>query len=222
MPSQDSFGLNQIIDISLPVREGVPIWPDSTGVHLEWTKKVSKGDLSNLTRLDMDVHIGTHVESPLHSFADVAAIDQIPLEVFIGKALVAHIPAVKIVTAADLEKLNLPRKPERLLLRTDNSELWEKTEQNFKEDFVGLSVDAAQWIADRKIRVIGNDYLSVANFQQGKEVHEILLKNGVCIIEGLNLCKVDPGEYELICLPLRLMGREAAPARAILWRYSTN
>ncbi|MDP3244334.1 MAG: cyclase family protein [bacterium] len=220
MSTLDSFEFNQIIDVTLPLIEGVPVWPESTGLHFSWTKNVKAGDSSNLTRLDMDVHIGTHAEGPLHSFTDVTSIDDIPLDIFIGRAFVAHLPGIKIINAVDLEKLNLPSNVERLLLRTDNSEFWQESRQNFRENFVGLSIDAAQWIVNHKIRLVGSDYLSIANFKQGKEVHDVLLKVGIVIIEGLNLSQVVIGEYELICLPLKLTGREAAPARAVLLHLS--
>ncbi len=205
-----------IIDISLPLEEGVPVWPGSTGINLSWTLRLERGALSNLTRLDMDIHIGTHVEGPLHSFPGAASVDEIPLEIFMGRALVVDLPSINIITAGDLEKLNLPEGVERLLLRTKNSEFWRNFRQAFWEDFVGLAADAAQWIADHKIKLIGLDYLSIANFKQGDAVHKTLLKNGVFILEGLNLLMAPAGEYELVCLPLKLIGREAAPARAVL------
>lgn len=205
-----------IIDISLPLEESVPVWPGSTGIHLNWTLRLERGEPSNLTRLDMDVHIGTHVEGPLHSFSNEISVDQIFLENFIGKALVVDLTSVSIITADDLEKLKLSRGVERLLFRTKNSEFWENHKQSFREEFVGLSSDAAQWIVDRKIKLVGIDYLSVANFKEGDAVHKILFKKGVVILEGLNLLMAPAGEYELICLPLKLAGREAAPARAVL------
>lgn len=205
-----------IIDISLSLEEGIPVWPDSTGINLSWTLRLERGEASNLTRLDMDVHIGTHVDGPLHAFDNVAAIDEIPLEAFMGKTLVVDLPLIDIITAKDLEELKLSRGVERLLFRTKNSKFWKKSKQAFREKFVGLSLDAAQWIVDHKIKLVGIDYLSVANFKQGDTVHEILLKNGVVILEGLNLLMAPAGEYELVCLPLKLIGREAAPARAVL------
>ncbi|MEK7067606.1 MAG: cyclase family protein, partial [Patescibacteria group bacterium] len=147
----------------------------------------------------MDIHIGTHVEGPLHSFPGAASVDEIPLEIFMGRALVVDLPSINIITAGDLEKLNLPEGVERLLLRTKNSEFWRNFRQAFWEDFVGLAADAAQWIADHKIKLIGLDYLSIANFKQGDAVHKTLLKNGVFILEGLNLLMAPAGEYELVC-----------------------
>lgn len=210
------MGKTSIIDISLPLETGVPVWPDSPGLNLTWARRLDKGEPCNLTRLDMDIHIGTHIDAPLHSLDKAAAIDEIPLEVLAGRALVVDLSGVGVITAKDLEALNLPQGVERLLFRTKNSEFWRDFKQAFREDFVGLAADAAQWLVGRKIKLVGLDYLSVANFKQGDAVHEILAKNNVTILEGLNLLMAPAGEYELVCLPLKLTGREAAPARAIL------
>lgn len=206
----------RFIDVTLPIDKGMPIWPDSTGINFSWTHCLNKGGTVNLTRLDMDVHAGTHVEGPLHYYANAISVDEIPLEIFLGRALVVDLPAVDKITANDLEKLSLPKGIKRLLFRTKNSELWKDFKQSFYEDFVGLSSGAAQWVVDKKIKLIGIDYLSVANFKQGRSVHEILLKGGVVILEGLNLLMAPAGEYEIICLPIKLIGREASPARVIL------
>lgn len=205
-----------IIDISLPLEDGIPIWPDSTGINLSWALRLERGESSNLTRLDIDVHVGTHIEGSLHSFSDGISIDKILLENFIGRASVVDLSLVDVITAKDLEKLNLSDGVERLLFRTKNSEFWKNFNQTFREDFVGLSSDAAQWIVDHKIKLVGIDYLSVANFKEGDAVHKILFKKGVVILEGLNLLMAPVGEYELVCLPLKLIGREASPVRAIL------
>jgi len=164
----------------------------------------------------MDVHIGTHLESALHSFADSAAVDKIPLELLIGPVTVVSLTGLKIIKAQDLELANIPSSATRVIFKTDNSKKWLDGTGEFNQDFVGLSADGAQWLVDHHINLIGNDYLSVANLKEGPTVHEILLKNKAAIIEGLNLAEVEPGEYELICLPLKLEGREGAPARAVL------
>lgn len=206
----------KIIDISTPLNNNAPVWPDSTGVQISWTLRVEKNDPSNLTRLDADIHVGTHVEGGLHSFADGIAVDQIPLECFIGPALVVYFPNDQVISATALESARLSNNTTRVLFKTRNSKLWVSGAQEFQKDFVGLDASAARWLVDHKIQTVGMDYLSVACYTEGRAVHEILLKNNIAIIEGLNLSAVDPGEYKLICLPILLPEREAAPARAIL------
>lgn len=205
-----------IIDISTPLKNGALIWPGSTGVQVSWTLRVEKGEPSNLTRLDADVHIGTHIEGGLHSFAEGIAADKIPLENFIGPAEVIYLPDVEIISAEVLSGVQLSNNTTRVLFKTGNSDLWRRGEQQFQKDFVGLTADGAQYLVECGVRLVGNDYLSVAKFTDGPAVHGILLKAGVAIIEGLNLDNVKPGVYQLVCLPILLPGREAAPARAVL------
>lgn len=205
----------KIIDISIPLKKGMPIWPKSTGIHLTNVLSLSRGDSANVTRLDMDLHTGTHIESPLHFISNGSRIDKIPLENLMSPALVVDLPKVKSITAANLENLNLPKKTSRLLLKTSNSNLWQK-EEKFQRDYVGLTPNAASWLVKRGIQLVGIDYLSIAQYKKTSEVHQILLKNKVIILEGLNLSKVEPGIYQLICLPLKFVNTEASPVRAIL------
>jgi arylformamidase len=134
----------------------------------------------------------------------------------VGEAYVADLPDVETITASSLEHLALPPGVTRLLLRTRNSALWAGEMGAFREDYTALTSDAAQWVVDRGIRLIGVDYLSVQHYHDGPLTHQILLHAEVVILEGLNLGHVAPGEYELLCLPLKLVGADGAPARAIL------
>jgi arylformamidase len=159
-----------------------------------------------------NVHTGTHIDAPLHHLPDGLSAADISLDALIGPAVVVDLSEIDVVTAETLERLNLSASTQRLLLRTRNSRLWVEGVREFRTDYVALTADAAQWIVDHGIRLIGMDYLSVQRYHDGPETHLILLRAGVVIVEGLNLA----GEYELICLPLRLVGAEGAPARAIL------
>lgn len=184
--------------------------------------RLSAGDANNVSRLDCDVHIGTHVDAPWHFLEDGATVEQLPLDIMIGPATVAYLSEVSAVHASDLADLALPQGTKRLLLRTRNSELWAAGVTEFREDYVALAADAARWLVDQGIRLIGVDYLSVQRYKDSPLTHQILLVAGVIIIEGLNLANVQPGAYELICLPLRLVGADGAPARAVLRRLSDN
>jgi len=212
----------EIIDLSLPLKPELPYWPGSKGIRLNPVKRMADGDEENLSRLDSDVHTGTHVDAPWHYVENGHTVDHLPLDVLIGPAFVSFLPEVSQITAGDLSAIKLPPNTRRLLLRTRNSELWARGVTNFKEDYVALTADAAQWVVDRGIRLIGVDYLSVQRYIDSPLTHRILLEADVIIIEGLNLDGVQPGRYELICLPIRLVGADGAPARAILRRLRGN
>jgi len=172
--------------------------------------------------LDCDVHSGTHVDAPLHFLSNGGPVEAISLDVLIGPALVAYLPHISRVTAADLEALDLTADVRRLLIRTSNSDLWTAKVREFQRDFVALTTDAAAWVVERDIRLLGVDYLSVQRFGDGPEVHQILLGAAVAVVEGLSLAGAEPGGYELTCLPLRLVGAEGAPARAVLRKQNSK
>lgn len=208
--------MSRLIDVSVPLHNGMPFWPDTPGFRRIQFRKLADGDSCNNSRLETDVHIGTHVDAPLHFVERGAGVDQLPLEDLVGPATVGHLPGADSVGVKELESLSLAGDVRRLLLRTRNSLLWEQGHREFQSDFVGLTAEAAQWLVDRGIRLIGVDYLSVQRFTDGPRTHEILLGAGVVILEGLNLSRVEPGVYELMCLPVLLAGSDGAPCRAVL------
>lgn len=208
--------MSELIDISVRLSPGMPVWPGSVGIGVQRTQSFARGDAVNVSRLDMDVHCGTHVESPLHFIDQGAELETFPLEVFVGPAHVAHLAEADVIGAPELERAAIPATAERLLLRTRNSLFWQDEAAPFRTDYSALSPEGAAWIVERGIRLIGVDYLSVQRFGDGPETHEILMRAGVVILEGLDLSAVPPGAYRLICLPLWLGAAEAAPARAVL------
>ena len=169
-----------------------------------------------------DTHSGTHVDAPLHILQDGDSVDQLDLSVLNGPCRVVHLPGIGVIDEGLLFSLNLPTDTRRLLLRTDNSTLWSDAGSTFKKDFASLGPEAAHWIVERKIQLVGIDYLSIGTFQQGTEVHKILLNAGVVVLEGLNLADVPADEYELLCLPLKIKGAEGAPARALLRKHTDD
>jgi len=208
--------MSKPIDISVRLVEGMPVWPDSVGIEVSRSRSFAAGDGVNVSRIDMDVHCGTHVEGPLHFLDGGAPLEAFPLEVFVGPAFVAHLPDAEVIGPPELERAAIPAGVQRLLLRTRNSGNWQAEDQSFRTDYTALSSDGAAWIVGRGIRLVGSDYLSVQRYDDGPETHRILMRGGVVILEGLNLSGVAPGQYRLTCLPLWLGGAEAAPARAIL------
>lgn len=216
-----SFGLGNNekvapwIDISVPLYSGMVHWPDNPAVRIERMLDLSHGDDANVSKLELGAHTGTHMDAPRHFFADGIGLDELPFDATIGLARVIPIEHPQAVYPAELERHNL-KAGERILFRTRNSENCWKTDE-FVEDFIYISAAAAQFLADRKVRTVGVDYLSVGGFvNDGVETHQILLGAGIWIIEGLNLSAVQPGTYELVCLPLRIAGADGAPARAII------
>lgn len=205
-----------MIDISVPLRSPMPVWPGSEGFRLSRTARLDGGDSANVSLLRSDVHVGTHVDAPWHFVEGGPTAEQLPLEALVGPATVAHLPGLDRVTAQDLMGLGLPPGVERLLLRTRNSELWREGVTEFRQDYVALTGDAAQWVVESGIRLIGVDYLSVQRYGDGPQTHLALLSAGVVVLKGLDLSEAAPGEYELLCLPLRLVGADGAPARAVL------
>ncbi len=203
------------IDISVPVKSGMAHWPGDIEVSVDRVSNMAEGAQYNLSRLQMSAHTGTHMDAPLHFVNGAISIDQMPLDATIGPARVIQIDAAESIGRAELEPFDI-QPGERLIVKTSNtSRCWETDE--FVEDFVYVNEEGANFLVDRKIRALGVDYLSVAGFYKDTvETHVALLRAGIWIIEGLDLRQVSPGAYDLICLPLKLLGSEGAPARAVL------
>jgi arylformamidase len=203
-------------DISLPISAELPVWPGDPTIMLERVSKIEDGANANVSRLALSVHTGTHIDAPHHFLADGNTVEQIPLNIFTGRAYVAYLPDADLITADILREAEIPPRTRRILFKTRNSEIWVRGEKEFQTDFVALSPDAAQYLVDRRVKLVGVDYLSVAPYGDSRPTHEILLRAGVVIVEGLNLSPVSQGRYTLYCLPLNLQGVDGAPARAIL------
>jgi len=205
-----------ILDVSPPLDERLPVWPGSPGFRISPLASIDSGSPANVSKIELDLHTGTHIDAPSHFLADGATVEATPLSLLIGPAVVADIPEAREIGPDELEGAELPGGTERLLLRTVNSALWRSGDGTFEPEFAALSPAGARWLVDRGIRLIGVDYLSVQRFQDGPQTHRVLLEAGLLLLEGLDLSAVRPGSYELICLPLALVGTEAAPARAVL------
>jgi arylformamidase len=203
----------KIYDVTRPVSPAMPVWPGDPPVTLKMVKRIEDGAKDNLSHLASSVHIGTHVDAPLHFIAGGGDILSLSLDVLTGPATVIALPDADAITAGDLARLNLPRQVKRLLFKTRNGTL---PTTEFSKDFVALTLDAAQWIVERGVRLVGVDYLSVEHFGGDGSVHRALLGAGVVAVEGLDLRDVPPGDYALYCLPMKLAGSEGAPARVIL------
>jgi arylformamidase len=197
-------------DISVPLRPDMHIYPGDPAVRLERHESIADGAEANVSKLELGVHSGTHVDAPLHFIDGAAGTESLALDVLVGPVVV--VDATSIGGPLDetaLASLALPE-AERLLLKTANSALWDRPD--FSEEFVCLTGDGARYLIDRDVRLVGIDYLSIGD----ADAHRELLGAGVVAVEGLDLRAVEPGAYELVCLPLMLDGSDGAPARVVL------
>ncbi len=203
------------IDISMLLRDSMVHWPGDPPVSIRRVKDIEHGDTANLSNISMGAHSGTHIDAPLHFFQEGISIDKMPVDTTIGRARVIEITDTESIKPSELLQHRI-RRGERILFKTRNSSPAGQTDE-FVEDFVFISDDAARFLVERGIRLAGVDYLSVGSFKHGGSyVHKTLLGGGVWLIEGLDLSRVSHGKYDLICLPLRLAQGDGAPARAIL------
>ena len=206
----------QLIDISLGLDSGMPSWPGSVGFEIDRTSDLVEGKTSNNSRISCDVHIGTHIDAPWHVLEQGTTMEMLDLGKMIGDVFVVDVRGETVIDRTLLERLAFPENMSRVLFRTDNSVLWSSGEKRFRQDYVALTADAAQWVADNGICLVGIDYLSIQRFNDPPATHEILLQHEIVILEGICLDGVEEGNYELICLPIKLVGADGAPARAVL------
>jgi arylformamidase len=205
------------IDVSIPLRNGMVHWPQDAPFERTEVMKLAHGDPCNLSRIAGSAHTGTHMDSPHHFLPGGGGMETMPIEATVGPARVIAIRDPEMIRVQELEPYRVVP-GDRLLFKTNNSKSHWKTDE-FQKDFVYIPSDTARYLAVRKVRTVGVDYLSVGGFEaDGPETHRILLGAGIWIIEGLNLDSVEPGEYELICLPLKIVGSDGAPARAAVRR----
>ena len=192
------------------------VYEGDPGVEVAPRLEIARGDTANVSLLSMGSHTGTHVDAPAHFIEGGATVEALPLDSLIGPALVAEVGCERLIGRRDLEPLPLGSQS-RLLLKTRNSALW--AAGDFSRDFVALDLEGARHLTERGLRLIGIDYLSIEAFHSpGHPVHRHLLGAGVVILEGLDLSRVAPGVYELVCLPLPVRGIDGAPCRAVLRR----
>lgn len=203
------------------ISASMPRWPGHPEIILKRYKSMAEGARCDETLLSLSAHTGTHVDAPSHFIPGALSVDELGLEILVGRALVVEILDTAMVDLPQLEKVSIETGITRILFKTRNSVLWRRSD--FFPEYVSITSDAACWLADKGIKLVGTDYLSVQKFKdRASQTHAILLKAGIVIVEGLDLSAVAPGEYILICLPLKLGGAEGAPARAVLLPYGSG
>ncbi len=209
----------KIYDISVPISGQTPVYEGDPKVEITTANAIAKGDAANVSKLCFGAHTATHVDAPNHFIEGTRKVGELPLEVLIGRVRVVELPQEAMaVEVSHIENANL-KGVERVLFKTRNSEFWNDFGQGFRKDFTYIAPDAAKKLVESGAKLVGIDYLSVEKFgSEDFATHLTLLKNQVIIIEGLNLREIKAGDYELICLPLKIVGGtgDGAPARTVL------
>jgi arylformamidase len=205
----------RIHDISRPVRPGIPVWPGDTAYDFQMVARIREGSSVNVGRVVMSVHTGAHTDAPLH-FADGAPdVASVPLEKYVGPCVVADArPGDRGILPADLPSglAEEVRACRRLLLRS-----YARRPAGFDEGMAHATPELADWLGALGACLLGVDTDSMDAFES-KELpaHRRLDHHGIAILEGIDLSAVHPGRYELVALPLRLVGADASPVRAVL------
>ena len=208
-----------IYDLSVPLSSELPTYPGDPGIQISAWSSLDNGDAANVSALNFGAHTGTHVDAPAHFLAGTKKVESLALDVLIGEAEVIEVPGERRTIDAEFVAGNCKDGTTRVLFKTRNSAFWSGDFADFRTDFTYLELEAAQWLVERGVKLVGIDYLSIEKFRSPDHaVHRALLSHEVIILEGLNLSGVPAGKYELICLPLRLRSKlgDGAPARAVL------
>lgn len=214
------MNFSQLYDISVSLTPQLAVWPGDDSIEIHKTGEIAKGAAANVTRLLLGAHNGTHFDAPLHFIEGKPSVDEMPLDALVGTVYVLDMTGLQThIGAADLEKADVPAGAERVLFKTRNSKLWADQSHIFHEDYIALAPDGAAWLVERNIKLVGIDYLSIEQYEPERHhTHYILLGNNVVVVEGLNLHGIEPGEYTIFALPLKIKGGDGAPGRVLLAR----
>ncbi len=209
--------MTEFFDITLTLSSDLPTWPKDPLPLFKHKEIAIDGAFVQVSKMEMSVHTGTHIDAPRHFVREGATVDEIPLHPLIGPVEVVAIED-NTITADVLRQATIPSQVKRILFKTKNSELWKQPAPTFQQDYVAIEKDAAAYLVTKGVELVGVDSLSVAPFTNLVPTHQTLLQANVVVIEGLNLASIEPGPYTLHCLPLKIRGADAAPARVILSR----
>jgi arylformamidase len=205
----------RLIDISMGIEPGMLSWPGTPPTRISPASRVADGAGTNVSEIALSSHSGTHVDPPAHRIDGAATADELSLDLLFGDAFVADVGDARgAIGPHELDACAIPAAASRVLLKTRNSR---GRASAFSRDYASLSPEGARWMIDREVCLVGIDFLSIEAFQAaGRPTHTLLLQAGVVIVEGLVLDGVQPGPYTFVCLPLKVVGGDGAPARAIL------
>lgn len=208
--------LSVIYDVSVPITNTMPVWPSDPPVKLTPQSHPSRdgSHTARLTAIDMGSHTGTHIDAPWHFVDGGKKLNEIPLTTLVGDAIVVAVEGTKSIARTSIESFDF-QAAERVLFKTENSKHWR--DDAFFEQFVYLEPDAAEFLVEQGVRLVGIDYLSIDRYKsESHPTHFVLLGRNVVVLEGLNLSQIKPGRYQMIALPLNLQDADGAPTRVIL------
>jgi arylformamidase len=209
--------MKKIYDLSVTITPSLAVWPGDTPIYLERESKIEEGANSNVSRMNISVHTGTHVDAPRHFVQEAKTIEAIPVDTLVGEAQVIEMPQdVSLITAKELKAAGIKPGIERLIIKTRNSQFFPAQSEVFHTHYAGIGAEGADWLVKAGVKLVGTDYLSIAPYKATRPTHEVFLKAEVVLVEGLVLQDVSPGFYLLCCLPLKLGGSDGAPARVVL------
>jgi arylformamidase len=207
----------KIIDITLPLSNQTLVWEGDKKVIIEQIAFIQKGSDFNISRAELGVHAGTHIDAPYHLDDQGYSVDKIPLDKLIGPVQVLEIDhSINLITKEVLLESGYKKGTERLLLKTKNTEYWNMNPNQFIREYTAINSTTATFFVDESIKLVGIDYFSISPYNDLKTPHQILLNAGIVILENAFLVNVEPGEYMVYCLPLYLVGTDGAPVRAVL------
>ncbi|MEP6693131.1 MAG: cyclase family protein [Chloroflexota bacterium] len=209
----------KVHDVSLVLRPGMPTWPGEDGPRMTPLRRIAKGDSANVSLVSFSDHTGTHVDPPVHFIEGAGTVEHLPVDALVGPCRVLAFDGPRHVSAEWLEQARVPAGTERLLFKTRNSERWREPMPPFDRDFVAVDRTAAAWCVERRIKLVGIDYLSIepqGPEKEGYPTHKTLLGAKIVIVEGLDLKDVRAGEYDLVCGAIKFEGGDGAPARVFL------
>ena len=211
--------MKRVFDVSLVLSPDMVTWPGEPGPRIEPLRRIANGDTANVSLVTFGDHTGTHVDPPIHFIEGANTVDRLPVSSLVGPCRVLEFKGEGHVSGRWLDETRVPAGTERLLFKTRNSARWADPTAPFTRDFSSIDASAATWCVDHRVRLVGIDYLSIepqGPQKAGYPVHRTLLRASVVIVEGLDLRAVMPGEYFLVCAPLKLARGDGAPARVFL------
>ena len=210
--------IENLIDISVSINSKLVKWPDSFGFNSEPVLEIEGEIEANVTKIEMDVHFGTHVDAPLHFLKNGENMSTMPLQKLVGRCFVLDCGSAPVISADIVA--NVPEPAEKVLFKTTNSNHWSDPTHDFLDTFVGINKVGAEALGKMHLDLVGVDYLSIQGFREHNDTHRVLLEERTILLEGIDLREVEEGWYDLYCLPIKLDKLEAAPCRAILKRIN--
>lgn len=210
----------RLYDISVTVNRDTPEWPGDTAFSSDWSTTISAGDSVNVSAMTASAHVGTHADAPLHVHDGWPGSHELPLDAFVGRAIVVDVSGNEGEITLEMLAGRIPgelaeriRRAQRVLLKTGNT----IAAGRFPEKWPTLSEECARTLLGFGLRLLGVDCPSVDEREsKNLPVHHMLFSGNACLLENLDLRRVPPGDYELLAFPLKLMGMDAAPVRAVL------